>query len=125
MRKPEIMNYEGRSIFFMDFTGLRDVSSIEALVKESKDYIRMQPEKSVLTLTNLDGMHFNAEIKNIFSEFISGNKEYVAFGAVVGLSGLQRIVYNGIMKLTGRDIRSFETLDLAKAWLTSRELSPV
>ncbi len=105
----------------MDFTGLRDIPEIESVVKDSKDYIRMQPKKSVISLTNIQGMHFNAEIKNIFSEFIGGNKEYVSHGAVVGLSGLQRIVYNGIMKITGREIRSFETLDMAKEWLVSKD----
>jgi len=120
MRKPEIITCEGKSIFYMDFTGLRDIPTIEKLIQESKDYIRVQAPKSVLTLSHIEGMHFNADIKNIFSEFISGNKEYVAFGAVVGLSGLQRIVYNGIMKLSGREIRSFETVELAKAWLVSQ-----
>ncbi|MCG8579159.1 MAG: hypothetical protein MI866_04550 [Bacteroidales bacterium] len=120
MNKPEVINYQGRRIFFMDFRGMREISEIEELIKQSKDYIRMQPEKSVISLTNIEGMHFNAEIKNIFSEFISGNKPYVSHGAVVGISGLQRIVYNGIMKITGRDLRSFETLDLAKEWLISK-----
>ncbi|MBR8534252.1 hypothetical protein KEM09_18665 [Carboxylicivirga mesophila] len=121
MRKPEIIHHDGKRIFYMDFTGIRSTPEVEALIKESKDYIRMQPEKSVITLTNIQGMHFNSEIKNAFSEFIGGNKAYVSHGAVVGLSGLQRIVYNGIMKITGRDIRSFETLDMAKDWLVSKD----
>ncbi len=121
MRKPEIINHGGQRILYMDFTGLREVSEIEQLIKESKDYIRMQPEKSVITLSHIKGMHFNAEIKAIFSEFIGGNKAYVSHGAVVGLSGLQRIVYNGIMKLSGRELRSFETVDMAKDWLVSKD----
>ncbi len=121
MRKPELINHGGKRIFYMDFTGLREVAEIEQLIKESKDYIRVQPEKSVITLSHIQGMHFNAEIKTIFSEFIGGNKAYVSHGAVVGLSGLQRIVYNGIMRLAGREIRSFETLDMAKDWLVSKD----
>jgi len=41
------------------------------------------------------------------------------------LSGLQRIVYNGIMKITGRDIRSFETIEIAKDWLVSKDVVEV
>jgi len=125
MRSPEIITHNGKAIFYMDFTGLREVPEIEDLVKKSKDYIRTKPEKSLITLTNIQGMHFNADIKNIFSEFVSGNKTYVSHGAVVGLSGLQRIVYNGIMKITGRDIRSFETIEIAKDWLVSKDVVEV
>lgn len=121
MRQPEIISYKGKSIFYMDFSGLRDIGEIEELINQSKIYIRFQPEKSVITLSNIAGMHFNAEIKSLFSDFISGNKLYVSYGAVIGLSGLQRIVYNGIMRITGRDIRSFETFDIAKDWLVTQE----
>ena len=62
-------------------------------------------------------MHFNTEIKNAFSDFINGNRLYVVAGAVIGLSGLQRILYNGLMKLTGRDIRTFESKNEAIEWL--------
>lgn len=125
MRKPEITSYKGTSIFYMDFSGLRTTEEIEKLLAQSKAYIRSQPEKSLLILTNIEVMHFNNEVKAMFSEFISGNKPYVKASAVYGISGLQRIVYNGIMRLTGRDIRSFETLTLGKEWLISFELSAV
>lgn len=55
-----------------------------------------------------------------FQDFVKGNKPYVKASAVVGLSGLQQIVYNGIMKITGREIKSFSTLAEAKDWLAAR-----
>jgi hypothetical protein len=75
---------------------------------------------SVLTLTNISGMHFNSEIKDLFQIFIKGNKPFVKSGAVVGLSGLQQLVYNGLMKITGRDIKSFNSITEAKDWLAMR-----
>ena len=65
-------------------------------------------------------MHFSNEIKDLFSDFIKGNKPYVKASAVVGLSGLQQILYNGLMKITGRDIKSFNSLQTAKDWLTEK-----
>lgn len=121
MNRIELINYQGTKIFYMNFSDLRDVSEIAEIIKESVNYIRVQPEKSVVTLSNIQGLHFNAEIKEMFSEFIGGNKAYVRHGAVVGISGLQRIIYNGIMRLTGRDLRSFESMDLAKEWLVSKD----
>jgi len=119
MRKPEFINYNGKTFFFMNFSDLREVDAVKALVQESANYIRSQPEKSVLTLSNITGMHFNNEIKNVFSDFLKGNKPYIKASAVVGLGGLQRIVYNGIMKLTGREIRSFENIMVAQDWLSA------
>lgn len=125
MNKPEIINYKGKSIYYMDFSGLRNTEDITSVLSLCKEYIHSQREKSLLILTNIEGMHFNNEVKTLFSEFVSGNKPYVKASAVYGISGLQRIVYNGVMRLTGRDIRSFDTLSLGKEWLISFELSEV
>ena len=119
MRKPEFISYNGKTFFFMDFSDMRSREDVDSLIRPSAEYIRSQSEKSVLTLTNIKGMHFNTEIKNAFSDFLKGNKPFVKAGAVVGIGGLQRIVYNGVMKLSGRDLRSFETLDQAQDWLAT------
>jgi hypothetical protein len=67
-------------------------------------------------------MHFNNEIKELFQNFIKGNKPYVKAGAVIGLNGLQQIIYNGLMKLTGREIKSFASFESAKDWLVGKSL---
>jgi hypothetical protein len=120
MRKPKLLVYGGKNIFYMDFSGLKDINDIKHLISLSAEYIRSQPESSLLTLTNLKDMHFNSEVKHEFSEFIKGNKPHIKASAVTGLSGLQRIIYNGLMKITGRDIRSFENINVAKDWLISK-----
>jgi len=112
--------HQGKSIYYMDFTGLTDEREIKQIIDKSAEFIRSQSPKSVLTLTNLEGMHFNSTIKELFSEFISGNKPHIKASAVVGLSGLQRIIYNGVMKITGRDIRSFDNINVAKDWLIAK-----
>ncbi len=120
MKEPEIISYNGKSIYYMDFTDLKDEKVIKQIIIKSAEFIRSQPEGSVLSLTNLQGMHFNSTIKDLFSKFITGNKPYIKASAVVGLSGLQRIIYNGVMKITGRNIRSFDNINVAKDWLRSQ-----
>ena len=120
MKNTENIFYKGKPIFYMDFTNLKDEKVIKQIIDKSAEFIRSQPEGSVLSLTNLQGMHFNSTIKDLFSKFISGNKPYIKASAVVGLSGLQRIIYNGVMKITGRKIRSFDNINVAKDWLTSQ-----
>jgi hypothetical protein len=104
----------------MDFSNMNNTNEIKSLINESIRYIRAQPPASILTLTNIQGMHFSNEIKDLFSDFVKGNKPFVKAGAVIGMSGMQQIVYNGLMKVTGRDIKAFNTAEEAKNWLVSK-----
>ena len=117
MPRTQQIFHSGKKIFYMDFTNLTNAQEINGVINESVKHIRSQPFGSTLTLTDLNGMHFSNEIKDLFSDFIKGNKPYVKAGAVVGLNGLQQILYNGLMKITGRDIKSFSNSQSAKDWL--------
>lgn len=119
MGKTQTMLHKGKTIFYMDFTGLKAEEDIMLVVNESKAYIRSKPFKTIYTLANIEDMHFNPVIREIFVDFVKGNKEYVRASAVVGVNGLKQILFNGIMKLTGRDIRSINTIEEAKDWLVS------
>jgi hypothetical protein len=117
MARTQEVKHNGKLIFFMDFSNLNNVKDINVIISESVNYIRNKQKASLYCLTNISGMHFSNEIKELFQNFVNGNKPYVKASAVVGLSGLQQILYNGMMKITGRDIKSFSTIDQAKEWL--------
>jgi hypothetical protein len=119
MANPELINYKGKDIYFMDFSKMKSKRKIENIIDKSIVYIRNQPPNSLLTLTDISKMHFNSEIKDLFTEFVKGNKPYVKAGTVIGISGLQSIVYNAIMKLTGRNVKSMKSFDEAKEWLVN------
>ena len=105
----------------MDFSMAKKAEEISAIMSESKQFIRKQPLKSVLALTNADGLHFNKDIVHLFAEFLKGNKPHIKASALIGINGLTQVVLNGIMKVTGRDIRSFTSAESAKEWLISRD----
>ncbi|WP_066633571.1 SpoIIAA family protein [Labilibacter marinus] len=116
--RVSLIEHKGAKVAYLNFSGLKTIEEAEKAIQESKNYIRIQPENSVLTLSNMENMHFNSDIKNEFSTFIGGNKPYVKAGAVIGLSGLLRIIYNGVNKITGRNIKSFDTKEDALDWLS-------
>lgn len=120
MAGTQLFSYKGNTIFKIDFSNVSSVPEISGIINEGAGYIRNQPLDSVLTLTDISGMHFNNEIKELFQNFIKGNKPYVKAGAVIGLNGLQQIIYNGLMKLTGREIKSFSSIESAKDWLVEK-----
>jgi hypothetical protein len=120
MNRTKLINHKGITIFYMDFSNIKTVTDISSNIDESIAYIRKQPQNSVFGLTNLDTMFFNIDVKNMFTTFLAGNKPFMKKSAVFGISGLARILFNGLMKITGRDVRSFEKMEDAKEFLVNK-----
>jgi hypothetical protein len=119
MERFQVSNLSGKTVMFLDFTNLQKIEQIEELVKKVKDFVQRQPLLSLYSLTNIEGMHFNSQIKDLFTDLAKSNKPYVRAGAIVGVTGLKQILFNGVMKLSGRDLKSFSDLENAKKWLLS------
>lgn len=120
MNRARIEYHKGKSIFYMDFSHMKTIEEIVDLITESTSHIRIHTPASLLTLTNIEKMHFNNEIKEHFTRFVKSNKPYVKTGAVVGISGIQSILYNAIMKTTGRNLKSHKSLADAKDWIVAK-----
>lgn len=117
MSRTRIITHKGINIFYMDFSNAKSPEETAQIIESSISYIRSKPLGTVVGLTNMENMFFNNEVKSQFATFLKGNKPYMKKSAVFGMSGLARILFNGLMKITGRDVRSFETMDEAKAFL--------
>ncbi len=122
MKKCFYIESQGVNIFYIDFSGLQTENEIMEVLVESKMEIRSHPMKSMINLANIEGMHFNSSIKDLFFEFVKGNANYVQHSAVVGVDGIRRIVFNGLMKLSGRDVRCFDSVEDGKKWLVERKI---
>lgn len=120
MGKVKVAQLQGSKVIHIDFSGLKKLEDIAKVIEESRPFIRNNPPKSIYTLTNIEGMFFNAKVKDLFSEFTGGNKDYVIAGAIIGASGLQNILINGINIITGRKLKSFPNEIAAKNWLVSQ-----
>lgn len=117
MSRTKTINYKGVHIFYMDFSDLKSREEIKQIMAESINYIRSKDKNSVIALTNMSNMFFNNDIRNDFQEFLKGNKPYIKISAAFGMSGLARFLYNTLMKVTGRDVRSFEKMEEAQEFL--------
>lgn len=116
MPRIQQIQYKEKNIFYMDFSNAATAAEIRNIINESIQYIRNQPATSVLALSNVTGMRFTQEIKEMFNAFIDGNKPFIKGSAVYGLNGLQ-LILNGILKVTNRHINSFNSETEAKDWL--------
>ena len=119
MGKTKLINHKGENIFYIDFSNTKNETEVFAIIEEASQYITSQSESSLYLLTNLTNAFFNTTVKNKMNEYLVQNKPYTKKSAVFGMGGLIRILYNGLMKLTGRDVRSFETEEQAKDFLAN------
>ncbi|MBN1925502.1 MAG: hypothetical protein JW798_06690 [Prolixibacteraceae bacterium] len=119
-RAPMVIYYNQKRIIYIDFSNIKKTEEIYALMEEAKRFIAVNLPKSVLTLTNLTGMHFNNEVFNRFTAYVKVNAPYVKASAVVGMNGMMQIFYNSFTRITGRDVKAFSTEYEAKKYLAEK-----
>ncbi len=119
MERIQFIQHKGKQLLYLDLVNAKSTEVVQ-LVKDATPVIAAQPEKSLRTLTNVTNMAFNSEATEALKQFTKHNKPYVIAGAVVGVTGLKQIIYNAVLKFSGRNLVAFDTLDEAKNWLATQ-----
>ena len=116
--RTRFIEHAGRKILLLDFSNITDPQlALDAIAEARATVARQQPDESLLTLTDVTGSRFDSGVLKAIRELAEHNRPYVRAGAVVGLDGLLKVVYNTLVLLTGRDLRSFDDAASAKAYL--------
>jgi hypothetical protein len=116
VKRIQVIDYKGKEIIYLDFSDC-NVNEVFEIIEIAKKIIRVQPLNSVLTLTNVSGTKYNREIIQAMKEFANGNKPFVKAGAVIGIDGLKRVVYDAITRFSERNLPAFDDNKKAKDWL--------
>lgn len=122
MSEPRVrfIEHRGRQILLFDFANVTDPAEGLRHIAEAKAFVARQPPNSLRILTHVAGSRFNSDIVRALKDLAAHNKPYAKAGAVVGLTGLMRIVYATVAKFSGRNIPVFKTLDEAKDYLAEQ-----
>jgi hypothetical protein len=120
LRTPRMIEYKHIQIIYIDFSNIRKPEDIYSQMEIASNFIRKYPPKSLYTLTNLAGMHFNNDIFTRFTAYAKSNTPFVKGGAVIGMTGMMQIFYNGFTRMTGRDIKAFSSEIEAKEYLAGK-----
>ena len=116
MDRARFIDYKGTRIFFIDFSNC-PIEEAQGVILAAKPLIRGESEKSVLTLTYTDGGKFDSDIISSLKEFTKGNEPYVKAAAVVGITGLQKIVLDAVSFFSNREFATFDDMEKAKEYL--------
>jgi hypothetical protein len=110
------LTHRGRKILLVDLVDCTAQEIVERIPAIRK-VVDEQPLASLLVLTDVRGARFNSTTNDAMNRYSKANSPYVKRSAVVGATGLRRIVLQGVRLFTGRDIRSFDDRESALAWL--------
>jgi hypothetical protein len=117
MERVRFVPHGNKRILRFDFSGL-GVGEAHEIMAYGSSLIAKMPGRSVLTLTNITGAHYDREVTEALKGFTRHNKPYVIAGAVVGVEGLKRFVFQAVTTVTGRtNLKLFGDEASAKDWL--------
>jgi hypothetical protein len=88
-----------------------------AIIEDAKRVISTRQENSLFTLTDVTNARFYEEVGDGMKQFSAHNKPYVKAAAVVGITGLKKIIFGAIMTFSKRNLESFDDVEQAKRWL--------
>jgi D-mannonate dehydratase len=107
--------HKGKRIFYTDIAS-QNTEELLDISKRIKEEIQKEPLDSVLTVCNVKDGKTNKEINNELKELIKYIEPYVKMIVIIGLAGLQTIVFNSVLmfsrtkKLTSKNSEE-EALD--------------
>ncbi len=113
----KFIHHEGKKILHLDFSR-STAEDVLATISTAKRMIAMQPEKSLLTLTDVTDARFNDAVAQKMKVFTAHNRPYVRAAAVVGVTGLKRIIFEAVIAFSGRKLSTFDNIEKAKQWLS-------
>lgn len=116
--RVRFITHAGKDILYLNFAGCA-VTEVFAVIDEAKQVIRTRPAGSLLTLTDVTNARFNGDVTERMKEFTAHNKPYVRAAAIVGITGLKKVIFEAVLMFSKRKIHIFENAEDAKAWLAT------
>jgi hypothetical protein len=116
--RVKFIRHQEKEILFLDFSNSK-TEEVLKIIEDAKRVISAKPENSLLTLTDVTNARFNEEVGEGMKQFTAHNKPYVKAAAVVGITGLKRIIFGAVMAFSKRNLQSFDDVEQAKHWLVN------
>jgi hypothetical protein len=114
--RVNFIEHQGKRVLFINYSHC-DVAMLKAVAEEGHRVIAREQPNSVLTLNDVTGTTFDKESVAVLQAMVAGNAPYVRRAAVIGISGLQRLIYEGVQAFSRRRIPLFEERKQALNWL--------
>jgi hypothetical protein len=120
--RSEWIKYQGKKIFFQDFSKLfYNSTAVIAELNEVQQIVLAQPKNSVLVLTDMRDTNVGRDLLPSMNAASAATKDYVKKTAVLGVTGVKRKLADLLTALTGQSLKYFDDIEAAKRWLVEEE----
>ena len=109
------ITYKGNQIFLLDGSGGPEV--LLETISQARKEIDLQPPKSVLIITDVTRAEWDGKVIQALKNFTRDNTPFIKASAVVGVTGLNRIMLETVKRITGREFGICKDIEEAKEWL--------
>ncbi len=116
MERAYFTEHRGKRIFLMDCSNASK-DEMDTVIAECIRQVRCLPEKSALTLTIAGGSSFSSETITKLKELARDNAPYVKTAAIVGVTGLYKVVFNAVSIFSKRKFNLFDKVEDAMDFL--------
>jgi D-mannonate dehydratase len=114
------IQHDGKRILYADIASQKTEELLD-IVKRLKAEIEKEPLNSVLFLCEVTGGKTNTEINQALKEFVKYVDPYIKMITVIGLEGLQTIVFNGVIMFTrSKKLTTKNSKEEALNWLAQQ-----
>ena len=117
----EEFTIDGKNFMYVDVSHIKQNSGFIDVVERVKPLISKYPEKSLYMILNIENIIFDTETKRIAVEGLAHNRPYVKYGTIIGVDGIKKIMFNVVLKITGRDMSIFFSKEQAITWLLEQD----
>ena len=113
MERLRWVNKNGKNILIIDFSNLSDPEETKSPARETTELYMQKPEKSILSVTHVEGMRFNNEIAEEMKKLAKDTEPKSKKAVISGMSGLQKTIFKGIQKFSERKFDTYNSLEEA------------
>ena len=116
--KSQWLEHKGKRILSGDLSNFKmDISGLKAEFEYTTGILLQQPEKSVLMVVDLRGTIISPETLGLIKSQIDRSNKYIRKGAIVGLTGARKTLFDLLSKLTRSEVAAFDAPEPAMDWL--------
>ena len=119
------IEHKGKRILYCDYTNfsLADFQALKDELDAVVEIMIQQPEGSLLSLSDIRGSVASSQVIDIFKEGAKTAAKHIKRQAVVGVTGLKKVFFDLIVRLSGQNARAFNNdgMEAAKDWLVKED----
>jgi hypothetical protein len=116
--RVKFIEHGGKRVLFINYAEC-DIAMLKAVAEEGHRVIERELPSSVLTLNDVSGTNFDTESVAVLKSMVAANAPFVRRAAVVGITGLQQLIYDAVQRFSHRNIPLFDSREEALNWLIS------